>query len=155
VLNLIMNIRLAHTSDIETILRLMPIYYEFDHLEFGETKARNALQEFLSNSTLGRFWLLESEENKEAIGYIAVTFGFSFEYGGKVALVDELFVLESYRGKGFGSQAIQYAQQECKKLGFRAMRLEVTKSNQDVIRLYEKLGFNDLGRSLLTYHLDE
>ena len=149
-----MNIQLASTNDIQTILRLMPIYYEFDHLEFDETKARTALQEFLSDSTLGRFWLLESEVNKEAIGYIALTFGYSFEYGGKVAMIDELFVLESQRGKGFGSQAIQYAQQECKKLGLKAMRLEVTKTNLDVIRLYEKLGFSDLGRSLLTYQLD-
>ena len=34
------------------------------------------------------------------------------------------------------------------------MRLEVTKTNLDVIRLYQKLGFNDLGSSLLSFWIN-
>ena len=141
--------KLATLSDTATILKLMPIYYEYDHLVFDEAKARATLQEFLSSTTLGRLWIFIDEETKDAIGYLALTFGYSFEFGGREAFIDELFVLEKYRGQGIGSKAIKHAHEESKKSGLNAIRLEVTKTNLDVIRLYQKLGFNDLGRSLL------
>jgi len=149
-----MNFKLATPNDIHAILKLMPIYYEFDHLKFDEKKARATLNEFFSTPDFGRLWLFIDETTKEAVGYIVITFGYSFECGGKEAFVDELFVMESQRGKGIGSKAIQHAQSECKKLGLQAMRLEVTKTNTAVINLYQKLGFNDLGRSLLTYWIN-
>ena len=141
---------LATAADIETMIKLMPIYYEYDHLEFEEKKVRAALTEIFSTPEFGRIWLLMDEEYKQAIGYITLTFGFSMEYGGKVALIDELFVLESHRGKGVGSRAIEHVKSECKKLEIETLRLEVTKSNESVINLYKKLGFEDLGRSLMT-----
>ena len=146
-----LNLKLASFTDIETILKLMPIYYEFDHLEFNEHNARNTLQEFLSTSEFGRLWLFHDESTNEPIGYMILTFSYSFEYGGREAFVDELFVLESHRGKGIGSKAIRLAQHECKALGMKAIRLEVTKTNLSVLNLYQKLGFKDLGRSLLSY----
>ena len=149
-----MNFKLSTSADTETILCLMPVYYEFDHLKFDEQKARRTLQEFFSSPEFGLLWLFIDETTKEAIGYVIITFGYSFECGGREAFVDELFVLESHRGKGIGSKAIQHAQAECKKLGLQAMRLEVTKTNTAVINLYQKLGFNDLGRSLLTYWIN-
>ena len=145
------NFHLATSIDTETILKLMPIYYEFDHLKFDEAKARATLKEFFASPEFGRLWLFIDESTRETVGYMIITFGYSFECGGKEAFVDELFVLESHRGKGIGSKATQHAQAECKKLGLQAMRLEVTKTNQAVINLYQKLGFQDLGRSLLTY----
>ena len=141
--------QLATIDDIETMIKIMPIYYEYDHLVFDETKARATLNKFFSTSEFGRIWLLMDEEGKQGLGYIVTTFGFSMEYGGKVALIDELFVLEKHRGKGFGSRAIKHVQEESKKLGIETLRLEVTKNNQRVISLYQKLGFKDLGRSLL------
>jgi len=144
--------QLATTADITTILHLMPIYYNFDHLNFDKTKAHQALTALFSSSENGRLWLLMDTTEKQAIGYLTLTFGFSIEYGGKVALIDELFVQENHRGKGIGSAAIQNAKEECKKLGINTLRLEVTKSNQSINSLYRKLGFMDLGRSLLIYH---
>jgi ribosomal protein S18 acetylase RimI-like enzyme len=149
-----MNFKLATATDTNTILTLIPMYYAFDHLKFDEAKARSTLHEFFSSPEFGRLWLFVDESTKQAIGYIIITFGYSFECGGKEAFVDELFVLEQFRGQGLGKKAIKHAQVECKKLGLQAMRLEVTKTNLDVINLYQKMGFNDLGRSLLTYWIN-
>jgi ribosomal protein S18 acetylase RimI-like enzyme len=143
--------RRATLNDLGALLALMPLYYADDHLEFEPVRAETALRLFLSDSSIGQIWMIDS--GGESIGYIAVPFGFSLEFGGREAFVDELFVRSDFRGKGVGSGAIAHAIEECRGLGIRALRLEVTGSNARAHALYTRLGFEDLGRSLLSYEL--
>ncbi len=134
---------------ISAILALMPLYYADDHLEFDLAVARRAIGELVVNPGLGQLWLIRSAE--EVVGYFAIVFSYSLEFGGKTALIDELFALEAFRGKGLGTQAIKQALAECRQAGANTVRLEVTPTNARALKLYERLGFKNLGRSLLTY----
>jgi ribosomal protein S18 acetylase RimI-like enzyme len=136
---------------IGAVLRLMPLYYEYDGLPYEAKVVERALRTFVSNEQYGQMWLIQDDTlSKEAIGYIAITFGFTLEFGGHEAFVDELFILEEFRGQGVGSKAIDHAIVECKKAGVHAIRLEVTRDNTEALRLYKKLGFEDFERCLLT-----
>lgn len=149
------NFRMAALSDIGTLLELMPLYYEADHLPYDAERARRAVTALLSDPGHGRIWLIEPAADGRAAGYLALAFGFSLEFGGREAFVDELFVREGSRGAGIGSAAIRHAIAECRREGVVVIRLEVTPTNPRALKLYAALGFRDYGRSLLAFPLDQ
>jgi GNAT superfamily N-acetyltransferase len=123
-------------------------YYEFDHLHFNEQIARSALEKFIGNDVLGRLWVIHYEG--EAVGYLILTLGFSFEFGGYDAFIDEVYIRESHRGRGIGKIALQAAEEECRALGVCALHLEVERENTNAHALYRKVGFVDHDRYLMT-----
>jgi ribosomal protein S18 acetylase RimI-like enzyme len=140
--------RIAAPSDIEALLMFMREYYEFDHLPFDEQRARVAVVGFLADESLGRVWLIRYQG--EEIGYLVLTLGYSLEYGGRDAFIDEVYIRESYRGKGIGKIALAFAEDVCRALGVRALHLEVERANTAAYGLYRKVGFVDHDRYLLT-----
>ncbi len=52
----------------------------------------------------------------------------------------------SARGKGIGAQAMQYLEAQIRKQGLVRMELGVFEYNARAIRLYQKLGFREIGR---------
>jgi GrpB-like predicted nucleotidyltransferase (UPF0157 family)/ribosomal protein S18 acetylase RimI-like enzyme len=141
--------RLAMLSEIDLMLGLMQEYYAHDHLAFRRAHAEAALGALLAGPSLGEVWLIEIAG--QTIGYVALTFGFSLECGGRDAFIDELFLRAPYRGQGIGTRVIRHALARCAELGIRAVRLEVMRHNPDALRLYTRLGFEEHDRYLLTH----
>lgn len=136
-------------SDISIITKMMQDFYAIDNYPMNVEVAKNLFQEFISNEHLGKSWLIYSEN--EIVGYIILTFIFSFEYGGKIAFVDELFIKETARGKGFGKEAIQFIQQEVPKLSLKLLYLEVEPHNENAQKLYLAHDFVHHNRKLMKY----
>lgn len=135
-------------ADIELLLQFMREYYEFDHLSFDERVARAALENFIDDPAFGRVWWLSV--NGELVGYLILTLGYSIEYGGRDAFIDEVYIRAGYRGQGIGRQAIAFAETQCRALGVRALHLEVERDNTTAHALYRKVGFVDHDRYLMT-----
>lgn len=53
---------------------------------------------------------------------------------------------EVARGKGIGYLALQYLEQEIKRLGLRRMELGVFEFNTNAIKLYQRMGYQEIGR---------
>ena len=136
-------------SDISIITQMMQDFYAIDNYPMDVEVAKTLFQEFISNEHLGKSWLIYSEN--EIVGYIILTFIFSFEYGGKIAFVDELFIQETARGKGFGKEAIQFIQQEVPKLSLKLLYLEVEPHNENAQKLYLAHDFELHNRKLMKY----
>ena len=135
--------------DISTITQMMQDFYAIDNYPMDVEVAKNLFQEFISNEHLGKSWLIYSEN--EIVGYIILTFIFSFEYGGKIAFVDELFIKETARGKGIGKEAIQFIQREVPKLSLKLLYLEVEPHNENAQKLYLAHDFELHNRKLMKY----
>jgi diamine N-acetyltransferase len=141
--------RRADASDAELLLGLMREFYEFEHLTFDERAAREALMQLLGGGdSFGRVWLIEVEGS--AAGYVVLTLGFSLEFHGRDALVDELYIREGHRGRGIGKKTLAFVEGECRSLGVRALHLEVERANLNAQAVYRKSGFKDHDRYLLT-----
>ena len=140
-------------TDISTITQMMQDFYAIDNYQMDVEVAKNLFHEFISNENLGKSWLIYSEN--EIVGYIILTFIFSFEYGGKIAFVDELFIKETDRGKGFGKEAIQFIQQESPKLSLKLLYLEVEPHNENAQKLYLAHDFGFHNRKLMKYKIDK
>ena len=136
-------------ADIEIITQMMQDFYAIDNYPMDVEVTKTLFQEFISNEHLGKSWLIYSEN--EIVGFIILTFIFSFEYGGKIAFLDELFIKETARGKGFGKEAIQFIQQEVPKLSLKLLYLEVEPHNENAQKLYLAHDFELHNRKLMKY----
>ena len=67
-----------------------------------------------------------------------------------MALLDELYIDDAYRGRGLGPAAIEFASQWSRDRGFVALRLELAADNTHALHVYEKSGFHLHNRRLMT-----
>ena len=116
--------------------------------EFDEPRCVPAMRRLIANPLLGRAWVVEVES--QPAGYAVLTLGFSIEFGGIVAFVDELFVARGFRGHGIGTRTLQLVIEAARTLDVAILLLEVTQSNDLAKRLYRKVGFADRGHHLMT-----
>ena len=135
------------TADIETIVSLMEKFYAIDNYPIKSDVSKALFEEFISNQNLGKAWLIVSDN--EIVGYLILTFIFSFEYQGKIAFLDELYVTEKARGKGIGSKAIEFIKDESHKLSLKLIYLEVEPHNKKAQNLYIANGFEMHNRKLM------
>ena len=97
--------------------------------------------EMMASDTYADGLLLLSDDGKPA-GYMLLSKTYSQESGGRVVWVEELSVLEKYRGCGYGTQALEWVKENYAH--FSRIRLEVEHDNEKAIRLYSRLGFEKL-----------
>jgi ribosomal protein S18 acetylase RimI-like enzyme len=117
-------------------------------IPFDESAARAAFHQFLSLPEFGRIWLFY--RGSELVGYIILTIGFSFEFRGHDAFVDELYVVPASRRRGFGRQAMAFVEQKAREMGVNALHLEVDHANDPALELYRRNGYKDHDRFLMT-----
>jgi ribosomal protein S18 acetylase RimI-like enzyme len=139
----------AAAADVPELLRMMKrLAPQEPALPFDERLVTQTWKQFLSNSQFGRAWLF-SAGNKPA-GYVILTLGYSFEYGGREPFVDELYVEEKFRGAGVGRQAMEFVEARVQELGVNAIHLEVDRGNDPALGLYRRTGYVDHDRYLMT-----
>lgn len=147
------SVRQAMLSDIGKLLDLMAEFYREAGYSLNRQLSQQALAELLHSPSLGQVWLLE--QDGRVGGYIVLTIGFSMEYGGRDAFVDDLFVLPGFRGRGLGRCGLDALLAECRRRNVRAVHLEVGRTNKRAKKLYSKFGFRENNRRLLTCRLTE
>ena len=140
--------RVAKPGDVDAIVAMMRGYYAQDGYTFVEKEARAAALMLIRDPHLGRLFVTCDEEH--VVGYVAVALGFSFEYRGREAFVDELLIAESHRGRGLGREALEVAETYCRKAGVNALHLEVEGHRENALELYRRRGFKDFDRYLMT-----
>lgn len=140
--------REAQPGDVPVLLAMIREFYAFERIAFDEPAARTALSQLLGNPSFGRVWI--ADDAGEAVGYVVLTLGFSLEFKGRDAFIDEIFFRENHRGRGLGRQAIELAVQTCGALGVRALHLEAVREHDAAVEFYRRNGFVDHDRYLLT-----
>jgi diamine N-acetyltransferase len=140
--------RPATDADLDAILAMMRQYYAEDGYPFVESDARQAALALSREDRFGRLWV--ARVDGRAVGYLAVTLGFSLEFGGRDAFIDELYIDPCYRGRGLGRQVIAVAETYCRQNGVRALHLEVERHRAPALKLYRRAGFEDHDRYLMT-----
>lgn len=83
-------------------------------------------------------------------GYSLLTFYWSNEYHGVVAIIDELYVLPEHRNKGISTLFVTHLAQNKE---YAALQLEVFKENTKALQLYKRLGFEIVDRYFMNKNL--
>ncbi|HEY5740547.1 MAG TPA: GNAT family N-acetyltransferase [Gammaproteobacteria bacterium] len=144
----------AKSADIDRILPLVAAYHAFEGIASDAAQRRSAVERLLADRTLGGIWLVLADG--ELAGYIALCRGFSIEFDGFDAFIDEFYLEAEFRSRGIGRIVLTALGREARGCGINALHLEVARDNQRARRLYEQAGFAARDRYLLmTAVLDE
>ena len=144
---------MAVESDADVLLDFMRAYYEYDGHGFDREKARAALAGLRRDARLGRAWLVLDED--QAAGYVVLCFGYSLEWLGRDAFVDEFYLREEYRGRGWGRKTMEFIEEAARAEGIRTLHMEVMRQTERALELYEKIGFCERRSTLLSKWIAE
>ncbi len=148
ILDAMNRIRAATPADIAVVLPMMREFYAHERLPYEESRQERLLSQLIAEPRCGRLVVLEDAGT--ITGYMVLGFGFSVEFGGRDALLDELFVKPEFRGRGIGTRVIEAAVEICRSEGIEAIHLEADHANVGAHELYLRLGFKDHPRHLMT-----
>jgi hypothetical protein len=129
-----LSLRPVTPASLTALLPLMADFYQHFGYAHNAAAQRALAAKFVAHTEWGALYLLD--EAGQTVGYAALTYGFTFERGGRYALVDELYVAGAARSRAAGLVAL-YLQTE-----YYIARAQ---------SLYESVGFMDDGRRNLTW----
>lgn len=143
--------KLLQSSQIEIITQMMLDFYAIDNYTFKIVKTRELFKEFCANESLGKAYLIFNDN--EIVGYFILTFVFSFEYQGRIAFLDELFIKNEQRGLGIGNKTIQFILSLTDEFNIKMIYLEVENHNENAQKLYLANDFEFHNRKIMTYKI--
>lgn len=62
---------------------------------------------------------------------------------GRDAFIDEFYLREEYRGRGWGGKTMDFVEEAARKAGIRTLHLEVVQKNAAALEIYRRLGFRE------------
>lgn len=99
------------------------------------------VQRFLDSE---RDYLLVYELDNEIVGTLTVNICLNAELGELYyAIFENIVVLEEYRGKGIGTELLQYGESIARRFNSEKIMLLSSVERQNAHEFFRKLGFND------------
>lgn len=131
---------LAKPENLDRLVTLCAAFHAEEGFEMSDEGRRAALSPLLDGLPYGAIYLIGPP--RAPIGYIVICFGWSVEFGGLDAIIDELYIRPGVRGRGIATEALTALPRALSEGGLRAIHLEVDKTNASAIKLYKRAGFS-------------
>ena len=130
----------ATHSDISELVELLSSLFEQEaEFEPNSEIQSKALGRVILDPKIGIIVIAKGDD--KILGMVNLLFTESTALGSKVALLEDMVVLSSSRGRGIGSQLIDYAISEAKKVGCKRITLLTDIENTKAQSFYQKKGF--------------
>lgn len=133
------------------LVELMSEFYAESGYPLNRHRATATFAALLSDPRLGHAWLIQSQGG--TAGYVVVVMGYSMEYGGLIAYVDDLFIRPAFRRAGLATEALDLVRSFCTSLEARAIYLEVGPDNDAAQAVYRRMGFVNVERRIMALQL--
>jgi ribosomal protein S18 acetylase RimI-like enzyme len=133
-------LELAGTSQLQELLPLIAAYHAFEEVESSLEQRRSSVAKLLTDKSFGEIWLIRKLDG--LIGYIAVCYSYSIEFGGRDAFIDEFYIEVAERGRGIGSKVLADVSALLRERDIVALHLEVDGTNERAKSAYERMGFS-------------
>ena len=133
------NLTLAGPGHLDRLLPLVAAFHDEAGIKLSDEARRAGLAPLLDGIPHGCAYLIGPP--RAPIGYAVITFGWSMEFGGLDAIIDELYVRPGVRGRGIASEALIALPRALAAGGLRAIHLEVDRDNAAAVKLYRRAGF--------------
>ena len=133
-------LELAGLKQLEELLPLVVAYHAFERVESSMEQRRSSVTKLLQDKRLGEIWLIRKPDS--LVGYIAICYSYSIEFGGRDAFIDEFYVEAAERGKGIGSKVLLEVSALLRERGVVALHLEVDVTNERAKSAYARAGFS-------------
>ena len=134
--------RRATCADIPQLVALMQEFYAEAAVPLDPAWATQAFASLLEDPRRGAAWLLERDA--APVGHVVLSLRFAMEFGGLLGYVDDLFVRPAARRSGAAAAGLAALLAECRRLGCRAVEVEVGADNAAAQALYRRLGLRPM-----------
>ena len=140
-------IRKCTLEDKKDWVRLNKLFIEYEYkdeniwnspLKFGNLEEDFEL--ILNDTSTILFAIIEKEK---MIGFMNIQCFYSIWSHGKVFFLDDFFIEENFRRKGYGEKALKSLQEYAKKGGIKRIQLMAENTNPKAIEFYRKHKFNE------------
>ena len=140
-------IRKCRLEDKKDWVRLNKQFIEYEYkdenvwnspLKFGNLEEDFEL--ILNDTSTILFAIIEEEK---MIGFMNIQCFYSVWSHGKVFFLDDFFIEENFRRKGYGEKALKDLQKYAKKSGIKRIQLMAENTNPRAIKFYKKHKFNE------------
>jgi len=132
-------IRKASLEDVPQLVEMMAEFYSGSPYTLNPRRATEAFTALLNDERLGHVWFIQA--GPKDVGYMVVTLCHSMTYGGPMAVIDDLFVRQAFRGAGLGKAVMTEVRSFYAGHGIRAMRVETGRDNAAALAVYKRVGF--------------
>jgi ribosomal protein S18 acetylase RimI-like enzyme len=133
------SLSIAGPEELDALLPLVVAYHAFESIVMTDKKRRLSVEKLIGDGDLGAIWGVKNRDG--LVGYIALCFGYSIEFGGRDAFIDEFYLTPEVRGQGIGGDVLKLVKSKATALGVGALHLEVARDNRRARSLYERHGF--------------
>lgn len=133
------SLTLGKPEHLEKLVALVAAFHAEQGIELTDEARREGVGPLLEGIPYGAAYLIGPP--RAPIGYVVITFGWSVEFGGLDAIIDELYVRPGVRGRGIASEALIALPRALSDGGLRAIHLEVDRNNEAAKKLYSRAGF--------------
>jgi GNAT superfamily N-acetyltransferase len=133
------SVREAGTRDRDLLVAMMREFYAESQFPCDPARAAAAFDRLLAEPRYGAAWILAADG--EPAGYFVMTLGYSMEFGGESAVLDDLFIRAPFRGRGLGRAAMTALLAACEQRRVPVVHIEVGEDNAAARALYAKFGF--------------
>ncbi|KIC44586.1 acetyltransferase [Ruegeria sp. ANG-S4] len=140
-------LRLARPDDLDRLMNLVAAFHDESGIEQDQESRRAALSPLLEGIPHGCIYLIGP--GRAPLGYIILTFGWSVEFGGMDAFVDEIYIRPAVRGRGIATEVLHDLPKALADAGLMALHLEVDRTNEAAHKLYIRSGFKPRDRYML------
>ncbi|UWR16942.1 N-acetyltransferase [Sulfitobacter sp. M368] len=130
---------LAKPEHLDKITTLAAAFHAEEGIDVSDEARRAGLAPLLDGIPHGAAYLIGPP--RSPIGYIVVCFGWSVEFGGLDAIIDELYIRPAVRGRGIATETLMSLPRALAGAGLRAIHLEVDSGNEAAVKLYKRAGF--------------
>lgn len=130
--------RKAQLADVQQLAELFDQYRIFYHKDSDIPAAKKFLTERIENNDSEIF---VAENEGKLVGFVQLYPLFSSTRMKRYWLLNDLYVNENYRGKGFSKQLIEASKELAKSTDAAGILLETGKSNDIGNKLYPSCGF--------------
>ena len=140
-------IRKCTLEDKKDWVRLNKLFIEYEYkdeniwnspLKFGNLEEDFEL--ILNDTSTILFAIIEEEK---MIGFMNIQCFYSIWSHGKVFFLDDFFIEENFRRKGYGEKALKDLQKYAKKSGIKRIQLMAENTNPKATEFYKKHKFNE------------
>ena len=140
-------LHLAKPEDLDRLCALVAAFHAESGIALGDDARRAGLAPLVDGIPHGAAYLIGPA--RAPIGYVVVSFGWSVEFGGLDANLDEIFVRPAVRGRGIASEVLTTLPAALAGAGIRALHLEVDREDAAARGFYSRAGFLERPRSML------
>lgn len=137
-----MQIRKMILDDKSGVLDMMRAFYSSDAVftNGSEEIFNNDIEACVRENPYLEGFVFEND-NGELAGYAMIAKSFSTEFGKKCIWIEDIYIKEEFRSKGFAKEFFEMLFASYKNVIFR---LEVEEENENAVALYKKCGFEIL-----------